>query len=329
MSILDRSKARHERTVAEAREDIFALEADAHGLADRMPELLLEAQRIAVTIIHGVHGRRRSGPGENFWQFRQMTAGDPTHLIDWRRSASTDHLFIREREWEAAHTAWVWSDLSPSMGFRSNLSPTQKRDRALVLMFAFVELLVRSGERVGLMGVNPPTQSRKATTRFASLLAQRIDEAKLVTSLPPEERIGRFATCIWISDFLDPLDPLEERIRTLAASGVTGHLVQVLDPAEETLAFEGRIEFVGIEDSSRWLVDRAETLRERYIQRLAAHRDRLADICRKNGWSFLVHHTDRAATEPVLALSQRLAGAPMPLVPKAPAAIAAADKGGA
>lgn len=319
MSILGPSKAKIEERARETREGIFSLEADAHGLADRMPELVLEAQRIAVTIIHGVHGRRRAGPGENFWQFRQMSIGDPTHLIDWRRSASTDHLFIREREWEAAHTAWVWADLSPSMAYRSHIVTTPKRERALVLMFAVVELLVRAGERVGLMGVNQPTQSRKATTRFAELLSQRLDDRRLTSSLPPAERIGRFASCIWLSDYLDPLEPLEERIRNLAASGVTGHLVQVLDPAEETLAFEGRIEFVGIEDQSRWLVDRAESLRASYRQRLEAHRARLGEICRKNGWSLLVHHTDRSPTEPVLALSQRLAGAPMPLVARPPA----------
>ena len=32
--------------------------------------------------------------------------------IDWRRSASSDNLFVREREWEAAHTVWLWVDLS-------------------------------------------------------------------------------------------------------------------------------------------------------------------------------------------------------------------------
>ncbi|MEQ1650640.1 MAG: DUF58 domain-containing protein, partial [Hyphomicrobiaceae bacterium] len=301
-------KAAQQKVLDETRAKLLDVEASAHDLADRVPELLLEAQRIAATIVHGTHGRKRPGPGETFWQFRQMQAGDPTHLIDWRRSAASDHLFIREREWEAAHTAWVWADLSPSMVFHSHLVPTQKRDRALVLAFALIELLVRAGERTSLMGVNNPTQSRKATTRIAEMLAARLREAPLTQSLPPEERVGRFHTVLWISDFLDPLGPLEERMRTLAGSGVNGHLVQVLDPAEETLAYEGRIEFVGVEGSERWLADRAESLRDRYRERLDAHRTQLKDICRSLGWSFLVHHTDRAATEPVLALNLRLAG---------------------
>lgn len=283
-------------------------EAEAHGLADRVPELSIEAQRIASTVAHGVHGRRRSGPGENFWQFRQLATGDPTHLIDWRRSASSDHLYIREREWETAHTVWLWPDLSPSMAFKSHLAGISKRERTLVLMFAIGELLIRAGERIAVMGVSQPSQFRKTTTKIAEMLAARLRDKTLISSMPPEERVGRFASTVWISDFLDPIEQIAPRMRMLAANGTTGHLIQVLDPAEETLPYSGRTEFVGIEGSERWIADRAESLREAYQARLAAHRDELSSLCRSLGWSFAVHHTDRAATEPVLALILRLAG---------------------
>ena len=295
-------------------------EAEAHDLADRVPELSIEAQRIAATVAHGVHGRRRSGPGENFWQFRQLQTGDPTHLIDWRRSASSDHLYIREREWETAHTVWLWPDLSPSMAFKSHLARITKRERVLVLMMALGELLIRSGERVAVMGVTQPSQFRKATTKIAETLAARLKEKQLLTSQPPEERIGRFASTIWISDFLDPVEQIAPRMRSLAGNGVTGHLIQVLDPAEETLPYTGRTEFVGVEGSERWIADRAESLREAYQVRLLAHRDELANLCRSLGWSFAVHHTDRPATEPVLALILRLAGHDAVNAPK-PAAV--------
>ena len=101
-----------------------------------MPALLIEAQRVAHTVAHGTHGRRRAGPGETFWQFRLYDRNDPATGIDWRRSASSDRLFVREREWEAAHTAWLWVDLSPSMRFRSQLTKTSKESRAVVLALA-------------------------------------------------------------------------------------------------------------------------------------------------------------------------------------------------
>ena len=54
----------------------------AHALADRLPDLMVEAKRVANTVAHGIHGRRRAGPGETFWQFRQVQPGDPVGAID-------------------------------------------------------------------------------------------------------------------------------------------------------------------------------------------------------------------------------------------------------
>ena len=103
---------------------------------------------VASTVIHGLHGRRRAGPGENFWQYRHFTNGEPSSNVDWRRSARDDHLYVREREWEASHTIWLWADRSPSMDFSSNLTEWTKLDRALVVSFALAEVLVQGGERV-------------------------------------------------------------------------------------------------------------------------------------------------------------------------------------
>lgn len=288
---------------------VFTLEGDAQALADRLPDLLLEALRVANAVAHGIHGRRRPGTGETFWQFRQFNqASDAATIIDWRRSASSDHLYVREREWEAAHTFWLWPDVSPSMQFRSHLAQTAKRDRAVVLTLAFAELLVRAGERIALMGVTPPLASRKASARIAEALATHELDPALQASLPPPARLSRFSTALLFSDFLDPPQAIAQRITELAEGGVTGHLIQILDPAEETLAYEGRMEFRGPEDGERWIADRVETLRPAYQKKLAAHRAEIAEAASRVGWSFLVHHTDRPASEPLLALTMRLQG---------------------
>ncbi|KAB2914854.1 MAG: DUF58 domain-containing protein [Hyphomicrobiaceae bacterium] len=287
---------------------VYALEGEAQSLADRLPELLLEALRVANTVAHGIHGRRRAGTGETFWQFRQFQASDPATVIDWRRSASSDHLYVREREWEAAHTFWLWPDVSPSMAFRSHLAPTPKRDRALVLTLAFAELLVRAGERVALLGLTPPLASRKATSRIAEALATHESDAAVQISLPPPARMSRFSSALLFGDFLDPPEAIATRLKEMAEGGVTGHIVQILDPAEETLAYEGRIEFRSPEGDERWIADRVETLRPAYQRKLAAHRAAIEEATRRIGWSFLVHHTDRPASEPLLTLIMRLQG---------------------
>jgi uncharacterized protein (DUF58 family) len=287
---------------------VFKLEGEAQALADRLPDLLLESLRVANTVAHGIHGRRRAGTGETFWQFRQFQGSDAATLIDWRRSASSDTLFVREREWEASHTFWLWPDVSPSMAFRSHLARIDKRDRALVLTLAVAEMLVRAGERVALLGLTPPLSSRKATTRIAEAMAANAGTDALTAGLPPKTRLSRFSSAILIGDFLDPAEAIIQRLNQMAEGGVQGHLIQVLDPAEETLAYEGRVEFRSPEGAERWIADRAESLREAYRQRLAAHRAQIEDAARRIGWSFLVHHTDRPAAEPLLTLIMRLQG---------------------
>jgi uncharacterized protein (DUF58 family) len=263
---------------------------------------------VANTVAHGIHGRRRPGAGETFWQFRQFQGSDPATVIDWRRSASSDTLYVREREWEASHTFWLWPDVSPSMLFRSHLAPVEKRDRAIVLMLAVAEMLVRAGERVALLGLTPPLASRKATTRLAEALAANEGTAAQNASLPPKARLSRFSSAILVGDFLDPAETVAKRLNEMAENGVQGHLIQVLDPAEETLAYQGRVEFRSPEGGERWIADRVETLRGAYHRKLTAHRAEIQEAARRLGWSFLVHHTDRPAAEPLLTLTMRLQG---------------------
>ncbi len=292
-------------TTAEAA---LPLELAAHALTDALPELLVESSRVAQTVIHGIHGRRKSGPGETFWQFRQFTDGDTRTQIDWRRSGASDHLFIREREWEAAHSVWFWPDVSPSMLFRSSLSPILKRDRALVLMFALGELLARGGERVGILGAMPPRIGRNMIERMALAVANW-DKNGEAPSLPPADGPGRHNELILIGDFLEPLDLLGPRLEALGARGVNGHIVQIVDPAEETLPYAGRVEFEPLEAGARVIADRVEGLRDAYAEKFSAHRAAVRDLVQRFGWSFLVHHTDRPAEEALISLFARLSGA--------------------
>lgn len=287
---------------------LSTIEHDARAIAERLPDLLLDAQRISQTVAHGIHGRRRAGPGETFWQFRQLQSTDSVALIDWRRSASSDHLYVREREWEAAHTMWLWPDLSPSMGFQSHLSKTTKRERALLLALASGDLLVRSGERVGLMGLTRPFASRHAASRLAEAISVNLDGSVLTSGKAPEGVAGRFSSVLLFSDFLDPLDITFKRLQAIAQDDVKGHIVQVLDPAEETLPYQGRAEFLGLEGGHRWIGDRVESLRDAYQEKFRQHRAALSAFVRRLGWSMTVHHTDRPAAELLMQLIAHLEG---------------------
>jgi uncharacterized protein (DUF58 family) len=273
----------------------------AKGVVAGLPDLLIEARRVAATVIAGWHGRRVSGRGETFWQFRPFLPGETTFAIDWRRSARDDHFYIREKEWEAAHLVWLWADLSASMDFRSRLAVVTKRERAMMLLLALAELLGKAGERVGLLGESDPILSRNASERVAEFLAR-------MPARPPDTRaLRRFTDVVLIGDFLDPLPEIETMLDTIVRSGARAHLVQVVDPIEETFPFAGRTEFCDPETGIRHVVGRAEQYRDDYHARLAALRERLMLLCRRLDWTFLIHRTDRPATEPLLALHARLA----------------------
>lgn len=273
---------------------------EALDLASAMPSLLVEARRITATIIAGWHGRRRAGPGEAFWQFRPFASGESAAMIDWRRSAQDDHLYVREKEWEAAHTVWLSPDLSGSMAFRSRLSAVDKRARAVVLTLALADLLARGGERAGLLGHGRPVLSRKA--------AEKIAKGILSTTVEPESlELRRYDDLIILGDFLDPMETIEARLEGIAAAGARAHLVQILDPIEETFPFTGRTELTDPETGFRHIVGRAERVKLGYQRLLDERRGRLRETCRRLGWSLLIHRTDRPAIEPLLALHNRLA----------------------
>ena len=276
---------------------------NAAGLVAAMPRLVLEARRIAASVFHGLHGRRRAGTGENFWQYRRFNDGEPSNRVDWRRSARDDHLYVREREWEAAHTVWIWPDLSASMVFASKLARETKRDRALVVAFALAELLVKGGERVGIPGVMRPSASRRIVEKMAE---QLIHAHSLPDSLPPAFAPSPLAEVVLIGDFWSPTAEVVERLAAIAASGAHGHVVQVCDPAEETFPYSGRVEFREPESGAMLTIGRAETVKDEYIERVARHRAILRREAERRTWSFLIHRTDRPASELLLALHARM-----------------------
>jgi uncharacterized protein (DUF58 family) len=272
-------------------------------LAASMPRLMLEARRVAATVIHGLHGRRRAGPGENFWQYRRFVSGEPAARIDWRRSARDDHLYVRELEWEAAHTVWIWPDRSPSMNFASPLVRDTKLFRALVATMALAEVLVEGGERVGIPDLMRPTGSRNVIDRMAQSVVH--DQAERA-SLPPNFAPSPLSEIVWLSDLWTGIGEIRRTIAQLSANGARGHIVQVVDPAEETFPYWGRVEFVEPEGGGRITAGRAETWRTDYTARVQRHRAEIRAETDRLGWSFTIHRTDRSASELLLALQARI-----------------------
>ncbi len=284
-------------------EAVGAAVGKSRKLAARVPRLILEARRVAATIIHGLHGRRRAGTGENFWQYRRFTNGEPSSNVDWRRSARDDHLYVREREWESSHTVWLWIDRSPSMDFNSHLTEWSKLDRALVAGFALAEILVQGGERVGIPGLMRPTANRNIIETMAQAI---VHDPSQQPSLPAYFAPAPFSEVLLLSDLWSPVSEFRNIVGQLAANGARGHVVQIVDPAEETFPYSGRVEFVEPEAGGTITAGRAEKWRANYQAIVANHRAALRAETEQFGWSFTIHRTDRGPTELLFAVHARM-----------------------
>jgi len=277
------------------------IEARAQEHAAQFPALLAEAQKLAASVVTGTHGRRQAGTGEEFWQFRNALPGDAWQSVDWRRSARSDTHYIRQHEWQAAQSVLFWIDHAKSMSFSGHKDRPDKATRATLLGLAVMILLLRAGERVGLIGANePPKSGQNQINRMVAELASQ--DAQPDYGSPAAGVFQKGGRAVFLSDFLGDQGAIATAISRSADRGVRGCLVQILDPQEEAFPFDGRTEFFSMAGSLRFETLRARGLRAQYLDNLAAHKAALQDVCKKAGWYYLCHHTDDGAQSALMWL---------------------------
>lgn len=280
------------------------LRTHAEALAAPLPALLAQAEHLSASVLPGAHGRRRAGMGDEFWQYRQATPSDSGARIDWRRSGRADVHFVRETEWQAAQSVTLWVDQSQAMGFTGDKARLPKAERAKLLALALSVLLLKSGERVGLMPGLPARSGRAQLDPLALALHNAADTTDYGT--PPLSHLPAYSQTVFLSDFLGDPTALQEAVGRAADQGVKGALVQVLDPAEEEFPYQGRSIFESMAGGLRHETLRANDLQTRYRLRLAERKDMLAELARVTGWQVLTHHTDQPAATALMWLWHEL-----------------------
>jgi uncharacterized protein (DUF58 family) len=281
------------------------LRSRAEDLAGPLPPLLAAADHLASTVLLGEHGRRRAGLGDQFWQYRQAVPGDEARMIDWRRSGRSDVHFVREKEWQAAQSVLLWVDRAQSMVFSSSPKLSTKSERARLLALALSTLLIRGGERVGLTSLEvPPRSGELQLLRLAEVLAD--DSAEGDYGTPEVRGVLPHSRAVFVSDFLGDITAAEAAITKATDRGVSGAILQILDPQEEAFPFDGRTIFESMGRSLSHETMKAGDLRGRYLERLAERKDRLAGLARATGWQYDCHHTDKSASGALLWLYRSL-----------------------
>ncbi len=277
-----------------------SLRSRAEAEAARLPPLLAQAEKLAGTVLLGEHGRRRSGLGDDFWQYRPVQPGDTRRHIDWRRSARGDSQFVRQREWQIAQSVMLWVDGAASMRFASDDQLPKKADRARLLALASAILLIRAGERVGMTGQSlPPRRGEPQIRRLTEALGH--DRSEDYAS-PDATGLMAHGRALFISDFMGDIAHVRTALTEAADRGIQGIVLQILDPAEEAFPYRGRTIFESVGGTVTHETLKASELRDRYLERLAIRKQELSDLTLATGWQYQCHHTSDNAQSALLWL---------------------------
>jgi uncharacterized protein (DUF58 family) len=278
--------------------DTLPLRQRAEDAAAHLTFLMAEADKAVVSILHGEHRQRKSGSGERFWQFREYHLGDRPQDIDWRQSGKTDRVFIRQKEWQTNQSCYFWTARSESMAFQSSTELPTKADAARIITLAMALLLTHGGEEVGILG-----SPRKGRSQAAlQTLADSLIEPVWVTQSLPLPEAPRNSSLFLAGDFLDPLESIDQTFKNLSAQSDSGFVVQILDPAEIELPYEGRAVFEAPTDKQRELVNNVSSIRDEYNRRIKAHIEGVKNICRTCEWHHVLHPTNREIKDTLLEI---------------------------
>jgi uncharacterized protein (DUF58 family) len=267
------------------------------ALEDALPAIMMDARRAASSVVIGEHGRLRAGQGDAFWQHREWTNGESIRQVDWRRSACSDKLFVRERERQVPALLQVWCDSRPGMMWTSSPKTPTKAARGLVMGLALGIATRAGGERVCALGQGVPLSNEVA---FARLLSEAGQEA------PIAFKAGQV---LMISDGLETPDVWA--LRAKQAVGARAQLIVVLvaDRAEQDFPFQGRISFSAQQGVEPLVIGRAQAAQENYVRAYGDHIRAVRGAIESAGGQVFVHATSDPSLPTLLKLAAALDGA--------------------
>ncbi|MBM3602369.1 MAG: DUF58 domain-containing protein [Alphaproteobacteria bacterium] len=308
----------------------------AGRLAAGYPALLLAAEQLARHIQlsqGGLHGRRRQGTGQSFWQFRPYIDGDDARRIDWRQSAKSNRAFIRETEWESSETVMFWCQDDAAMAFQSHDAPRSKRETGLILTLALAMLLAKGEERFGWLarpnqlGVGnrglqqlwqalQQDEAAKALTQTPSLVGLMPGRPDAVLSalganwelMPPLPNRMIGSTLVLMGDFMDPPERWQGMLAAWQARRCNGLLLRLVDPIERRFPFNDSSQFVSPNQGHQVLLSQPAAVRAAYLIALANHGQAMQALAQQHGFRWLEVDTAAPLTTSLSAVLQELQG---------------------
>lgn len=265
--------------------DPILLRRKAEAAAAALDDLVAGAESAPRTALHaGAHARRRVGAGEKFWQYRDYDPADRPQDIDWRQSAKGERVFVRQKEHQVPQAVYLWHAVGPRMAWASRPDLPRKDESAQILCLAAGLLLARGGERVGVAGAElRPGHGENTLQKIAQELTR--DEAHPAAPLPAGSYL------LAAGDFLDPPEDVARALDSCAAAPGNALILQILDPAERDLPYDGRLLFRDPADGQSIPIENAGGVRAAYRERIETHVAAIRDLCRRRHWHYVLHDT--------------------------------------
>jgi len=200
---------------------------------------MIAIRRLADTLSHGTDRSRFIGSGLEYVQSRPYVAGDPVRAIDWRVTARTGEVYIKEFEAPKRMPAWILMDTSASMTYSS--TGTSKYQLAAQVAGGLAFACLDRVSPVGLLGtgerdirIKPSLSKDDVMQWLVKLRTYRVGEqttlARRVTEL--NARLKNRALIFVLSDMQE-----EGALEALKLMGQVHDVVafQFMDPAEVNL----------------------------------------------------------------------------------------------
>jgi uncharacterized protein (DUF58 family) len=262
--------------------------------------LELRARVVVEGFWNGIHRSPYHGFSAEFTEYRQYTPDDDPRHLDWRVFARSDRYFIKKFEDETNLRCHLLTDQSRSMTYGS-IGYT-KAQYASTLAATLAYFLYLQGDAVGLLTFDEqireylPARHRTGHLRHLMLALEKPATGQATDIGAPLKRIVEIVRkrglIIFISDFLAPLDRLDQNLSALAACGHEVLVLQVLDPAELNFVFKNPAMFQDVESGRLLFIDPGAA-RQEYLRKLEAHRAALRTSCQRLGISWQTLATDR------------------------------------
>jgi uncharacterized protein (DUF58 family) len=272
---------------------------DAKALMN-IRNLELRARVVVEGFWNGIHRSPYHGFSAEFTEYRQYTPDDDPRYLDWKVFARSDRFFIKKFEDETNLRCYLLADQSRSMSYGS-LGYT-KAEYASTLAATLAYFLYLQGDAIGLLTFDEqireylPARHRTGHLRNLMLALEKPAAGQATDVGAPLKRIVEIVRkrglMVLISDFLAPLERVEQNLSALAACGHEVLVIQVLDPVELNFDFKDPAMFQDLESGRVLFIDPGSARRE-YLRKMEAHGAALRVSCQKLGVSWQALATNR------------------------------------